>query len=324
MADRLQTSMNSVKQKKFPLFLLVDDCAFPRINGDTGELIPFSAYETLLRLAEAFDICIPLCFTMRYLDLEGRWSGSTPIPYAKQLVELVKNNPQHLLFCDHGLTHKLGNTNYEFFNPDTGEHLNEQEHRKLLKIIIQIWDDLDLDFPEIMVPPSNSWVPNLTDRIYAEAGCRYIVSISHSKNQLLSRDLFSPGGIKKVFTPKFKWPDHSPHLTLLPRRSWLLSCNRINPSGWLLQQMMRSLAQPCSGPFAALYNRTSLPLPVHSYMTHIGNFVGDHAFDFWYKLFHWADAHPSISLARSFDDARLLYDDLAPKKEVLFDHDHLD
>jgi hypothetical protein len=315
MAERIQTSENSAKQKQFPFFLLVDDCAFPRIDGETGEEIPFSAYETLLRLAESFDICIPLCFTMRYLDLEGRWSGSTPIPYAKRLVELVKKNPQHLMFCDHGLTHKLGTSNYEFFNPVTGEALNEQEHRMRLTIIRQIWDDLDLAFPEIMVPPSNSWVPELTDRLYAEAGCRYIVSIPHSKNRLLSRHLLSPGGIKKVFTPQFKWPDHSPHLTLLSRRSWWLSCDRINPSGWLLQQIMRSLTQPCSGPFAALYNRTFSPFPVHSYMTHIGNFVGASAYDFWYKLFQWADAHQSIALARNFDEARLLYDSLTPKKE---------
>jgi hypothetical protein len=304
------------RQNKFSFFLLVDDCAFPKVNGDTGDDIPLLAYETLLRLAQTFELCIPLCFTMGYLDLAGRWPESTPLSYAKQLVDLVKKNPQHLMFCDHGLTHKFKATTYEFFNPATGETMLGDEQQKRVATITQIWSDLDLPFPDIMVPPAHGWAPGITDRLYAEAGCRYIVSLPHTKNPLRIKELLSSAGIKKSFAPGYQWPEQSQYLTLLPRSSIWLRHDHLNPSGWILQKMVRSLIQPCSGPFAALYNRGYNPYPVHSYMTHIGNFVGSDAFAFWSKILKWVKTHPAITLARNFDEALQLYDKVATKKAV--------
>ena len=72
-------------------FLVVDDGGFQHSWPDNrGELIDFSAYENIVRLAQSFNIQIVLSCTTRYLDIDRVSTNPSPHKDSKRLIKLIE------------------------------------------------------------------------------------------------------------------------------------------------------------------------------------------------------------------------------------------
>ncbi len=245
-----------------------------------GETITFDVYTNILKLAKEFKIRIPICFTMCYLDVNNISGCAQPLGYVSQLVDLIKNNEEYIEIGYHGLTHHYQQHVSEFYMMDTHKPVPEAIQREHIYKSSLIFGDLGLDFPKLFVPPYHGWELGVTDRILAEYGVRYLVSKFYFRYKGMT----------------YKWGD-SQYLTLLPREDmgiWsydvYLPIEKLKTvKRWILPRSMLNNLR---------FSQKLSQRPVHSYMTHIGNFMNQ-SYQFWEAFFHYVQQNAQYELARS-------------------------
>ena len=68
--------------KKYPFFIAIDDGGFESVRyGNKENRIDMETYITILKIAKQFNIKIPICFTMKYLDKENISGYGEPLGY---------------------------------------------------------------------------------------------------------------------------------------------------------------------------------------------------------------------------------------------------
>jgi hypothetical protein len=282
---------------RYPFFLIVDDGGFDHVTlpYEKGK-IDIHTYENILKLAKQYEIRIPICFTVKYLDKDNISGVGMSLDYIDELIEFLKNNAKYIEIGYHGLTHEYRNHVGEFFCLDSNMPVSENEQRDHIEKSKNIFDYWGMKFPELFVPPYHAWEEGVTDRILAEYGSKYLVSYKKLK--------FS--------NYRYSW-NGSQYLTFLPRTSIGLSgedcelnCNitrkiRFFPNKSIVD-FTKSHIIP-RGIFSRLRIEHSLiDQPVHSYMTHIGNF-SDQALEVWNNIFDYVVNNKRLSLCKSNDDA---------------------
>jgi hypothetical protein len=136
-----------------------------------------------------------------------------------------------------------------------------------------IFKDLQLDFPKLFVPPEHAWELGITDRILAEYGVRYLISHPHLTYE----------------GQTYKW-GNSPYLTFLPREDLGIWSHNTYLSIDKLEVVKRWIL-PRSTINNFLFSRKLFNRPVHSYMTHIGNFMNG-SYEFWKAFFRYVARNP--------------------------------
>ena len=268
-----------------PVFITVDDCGFPRVYPDdlsTPE-VGLETYESLLTLAKQHHTRIVLAFTTRYLDRNNASPCARPLPYLGKLMNLLKQNRQHLEIADHGWIHSHDNHIGEFYLVDerrpVSRHLQEQSVRRSASIY-RSWG---LEFPRVFVPPFGAFVPGVLDEILSQHGVEYLISTSPGqRDRLVPASANGDAGGDLALKGGIFW---------LPR-SWLgvLAINTdLNRA--LFTSMRRELLT---------VNRNGGATPCR--MTHIGNFL-PHNRQRWQQVFEYASKKPFLYLPRDIDQA---------------------
>ncbi len=247
------------------MFIIIDDGGHPCTS--TGEVITFDAYENVLRLAKEFKLRVPICFTMRYLDINNVSGCGQLLSYARELIDLLRANEEYIEIGYHGLTHGIDSHDGEFYLLDIHMPVPEEIQREHIHKSCLIYKDLGWDFPELFVPPKHAWELGTTDKILANYGVEYL--ISHRK--------------MKYKGHTYKW-GNSQYLTFLPRGDlgiWdydtHLSIDKLEAvKRWILPRSVMNIPL-----LPKIFSK-----PVHSYMTHIGNFMNP-SYEFWREFFQY-------------------------------------
>lgn len=270
--------------RTYPVFIIVDDGGFPYVDVENlGEEITLDAYTNVLGLAKEFKIRIPICFTMQYLDINNISGYGQPISYANELIDLLRDNQECIEIGYHGLTHDIENHVGEFLCIDTDTPVPEEIQREHIYKSYLIYKDLGLNFPKLFVPPYHAWELGTTDKILAEYGVQYLVSCRRLK----------------YAGHTYKWGE-SQYLTFLPRESMGIVGRETSLSMDKLETVKRYLL-PRSMVDNLLIGRRPVRKPVHSYMTHIGNFMG-RSYEFWRGFFQYVEQNPKYQLLKSSED----------------------
>jgi hypothetical protein len=285
----------------FPFFLIIDDGGFEyAIDEQADTKVGISTYENILRLAKNYSIRIPICFTMKHLDKENISGMGLPLEYSDELIEFLKENKAYVEIGFHGLTHEYNGHCGEFFRMDDGETVPEEIQRKHIQESEAIFASHGLSFPKIFVPPYHGWQRGVTDRLIAVAGGKYIVSIDRMR----------------FMGKSYHWAG-SAHLTFLPRASMGISGSdldlrledrkriKLYPEKSRLD-FVRDHLKPQRLAARIRISRSLYNRPVHSYMTHIGNFCSS-SMDFWFRLFDTVAADSRMCLCRSNEEAVKYY-----------------
>ncbi|PTL34900.1 hypothetical protein CLG94_12440 [Candidatus Methylomirabilis limnetica] len=236
-------------------------------------------YCNVLSLAKQYKMRIPLCFTMKYLDVNHIAPESSPLPYAEELIALLKENTECIEFGYHGLTHEYKNKPIEFFDTYTNSNVPYNIQRFHIQTSFQIIESLFLSKPEVFVPPGHAWQLGVTDKILSEYGIKYLISVSELKFNERS----------------YRWMD-SQFLSFLPRTSVMEIYHAdINLDKGVMRRrsdgrlvlINADSAKKAIYPRSLYYNlrhrRKFMSPPIHSYMTHIGNF-SNQAMGFWREV----------------------------------------
>lgn len=262
----------------------MDDGGFSYVDPDNpSEEITFDAYKNILELAREFEIRIPICFTMRYLDINNVSGCGQPVSYAMELIDLLGKNREYIEIGYHGLIHDNENHVGEFYLLDVHTPVSEEIQRDHVYKSSLIFKDLGWPFPKLFVPPTHAWELGTTDKILAEYGVRYLVSHPRLKYR----------------NHTYKWYN-SQYLTFLPREDmgiWsydtLLQRHELEDvKKWILPRNMINNV--------LLFRRLSNKR-VHSYMTHIANFKG-RSYEFWKAFFQYIKQNPQYDLVKSNED----------------------
>jgi hypothetical protein len=270
------------KSFKYPFFIIIDDCGFPYVNlDDSNERIPFSVYENILNIAKEFDIRIPLCFTVQFLDINNVSGYGQPLDYAEKLIKFLKENQEYIEIGYHGLTHSLRGHRGEFYLLDIDEYVPEKVQREHIEKSDLIFQDLGFDFPKLFVPPFHAWELGVTDRILCEFGAKYIVSLENLND-------------------KYKLQS-SRYLMFLPRIFIGIHSNDTIIDEVMLEKAKR-LIIPTNLIFNIIYHGKVFNSPVHSYATHIGNFMNGN-FKVWRELFNYVAKRSELRICRNNIDA---------------------
>jgi len=242
-----------MKSKKFPFFISVDDGGFPFVQDDISEQktpIPFTCYETLVKIAKEFNLRIPVAFTMKYLDINVVSGLGKPLSYAKKLIKFLKENKEYIEIAYHGLTHNWKGGPEEF-----SEKIPEKAQKEHVEKSEKIFDSLSWTFPEIFIPPYHRWEPGVTDKILKDFGTKYIVTSPPRKSAFLK---VFPRGLLGIFSDDLN-----------------LSEDDID--------RVRNFITPTSFFYNLRYHHRLMNKPFHSYITHLGNFTPSSSC-FWEQL----------------------------------------
>ncbi|HCE44132.1 MAG TPA: hypothetical protein DET40_11335 [Lentisphaeria bacterium] len=272
--------------KKYPFFIIIDDGAFPDA-GKQGKRRPvgMDTYESILKLAKEFRMRIPICLTMKFLDRKNLSGCGESIGYANDLVEFLKDNEEHIEIGYHGLVHSHEGHIGEFFCLDSNTTVSEEIQRERIVKSAEIFKDWGLAFPSLFVPPFHAWERGVTDRLASEFGVKYLVSFKriHYDDHLYS------------------WDD-SEYLDFVEREELGIYNSDIEIREVSIETVSKHMI-----PRTLLNNirlRRTLCNPIiHSYMTHIGNFLPGN-YGFWRNVFMMAINNPRIEIAK--DNARAL------------------
>lgn len=278
-------------KKKISFFIIVDDGGFPYVDPCKKDIpINFAFYENVLKLAKKLDIKIPICFTLKYLDIHHISQYSEPLEYATDLIAFIKENKTHIEFGYHGLTHFYKETPIEFFDIYRNEKIPYNTQSLHIKKSFQIIQDLELPNPVIFVPPGHAWESGVTDRLLAQYGVKFIVSVPSL--QFMGR-IYSMG--------------YSKYLIYLPRAGMGILHSDIDIDSGIIKKT--KLGTIIVGSkwiekfikyrrlFYTLLFRKGF-LRVHSYMTHIGNF-SDKSMNFWCEVFDYIRRDKQFHFCRS-------------------------
>jgi hypothetical protein len=274
------------RRKVYPVLIIVDDGGLSYVDPDNSSPeVTFDAYVNIVRLAKEFKIRIPVCFTMQYLDIHNVSGYGRPVSYAKELINLLCDNQAYIEVGYHGLTHDFVKNHVgEFYLLDIHSTVPEEVQQEHIYKSRLIYKDLGWDFPKLFVPPAHAWEMGITDKILAQYGVKYLVSVQNLKYAGYT----------------YKWAK-SQYLTFLPREGlgvWSFHT--------YLPPSMVETVKSCLLPRSTINNlRVSGRLfsrPVHSYMTHIGNFMNGN-YEFWQRFFQYVEQSPQYELARNNEDA---------------------
>jgi hypothetical protein len=295
----------ALEQNKF-FFLVVDDGGFQHLwPNKQGETVDFSAYENLLRLANAFDIQIGLACTTRFLDVHR--ISNRPAPHADSLrvINLLERNSDRLLVADHGYDHQFGSRYCEFHDYHTGRKRPLSEQEEHLEQSIKIYQSLGWPVPHMFVPPAHGWEPGITDQLYANHGFHFLSSVLWIKNSLPKPHNFIRPKREQIFSPLISYPDHSNYLKILPRLGLGIpsQATDIDPLRWY--RAYHSVL-PTNTAHAYLWHRRQTTQP-HNYMAHIGNFAFEENYRAWHRLLERI-SETKAYLATSFNESIILWD----------------
>jgi len=287
--------------RKYPFFCIIDDGGFDYVLAKEKKgKINMDTYYNILKLAKDFDIKIPICFTMKYLDKENISGLGTPLDYLDELIGFLKQNSRYIEIGYHGLTHEDNGHIGEFYHLEENKPVPERIQKEHLEKSQKIFDYWGLRFPELFVPPYHAWGEGVTDKILSEYGVKYLVS----------EKKFRFSGYK------YQWSE-SPYLEFLPRSSLGLSGSDYNLNSQTTRKI-RFFPKKTLFDFAKCHiipqnllirlriHKSLFNQPVHSYMTHIGNFAGK-ALDFWYRIFDFVINNKYLHLCKSNKEAVILY-----------------
>jgi hypothetical protein len=291
----------SFERKQWPFFIVVDDAGFPYVNPRSeSSNITIDFYANILSIAKEYQIRIPLCFTLKYLDLHGVVQGSSPLPYARELISLLEENAKFVECGYHGLTHEYDEKPIEFFDIYTNSPVPYENQRSHILSSFQIIESINLALPEIFVPPGHAWQPGVTDKLLSQYGVKYIISTPTLWfNQRL-----------------YRW-ETSPFLRFLPRTSMGISHDDLDLDRGIRKttrlgsvvvngEWVKKTICPRSLYCNLRYERRLLSTPVHSYMTHIGNFSSE-AMGFWRQIFDSVLERDDMHLCRTNAEAESYY-----------------
>ncbi len=277
---------------KYPFFIVIDDGGFP-FAGLEDEIIPIrmEVYATILRLAKDFGMRIPVCFTMKFLDRENVSGLGAALPYLDELLGFLKENGEHIEMGYHGLKHNYEGCSGEFYCLGRGTAVPEEIQRERIRTSAEIFRSLGMPFPELFVPPCHAWENGVTDRILSEYGTKYLVSFGQLDYQ--GRRFIWKDSRSLEFLHREEIGVYSRHIAI-PPQAFETACRLIVPRTLLTNIKFR--------------RRLTNPL-VHSYMTHIGNFMPRN-YDFWARLFEWARKQPALEFCKDNRTAAELYNQL--------------
>ncbi|MCZ6702960.1 MAG: DUF2334 domain-containing protein [Ignavibacteria bacterium] len=191
--------INSVGFSNSDHVLVIDDGGMIYSNPDnSGFRINFKAYERILSLAKSNEIKIPIACTAIFFDTDNSFSNKLINPDAEKILRLFEENPDHLQFWNHGLTHTYDSEYTEFFSYNTGiiEERIQDEHLKLSQ---QIFEKLGF-YPKTFVPPGHAWQQDVTDALAKKYSIQNIVIREFEKKELKSWIKTPFGPYKKRWT----------------------------------------------------------------------------------------------------------------------------
>lgn len=286
-------------------FLVVDDGGFYQTWPDGyGELIDFSAYTNLVRLAENFQIQIVLACTTQFLDIQGVSESPRPHKDTFQLITLLENHSDCITIADHGYDHKFGNSYCEYYDYKDSRRRPVVEQERHIDQCMAIYKSLGWPAPQLFVAPAHGWEPGVTDRLLAERGFRYLTSFLWFKNTITKSTDILGLGWKQFFAPQMEYPQTSPYLKILPRLGTGISSKStyVQPLEWL--RAYHSVV-PTGFIQSMLLHRRIVDQP-HNYAAHIANFVGDTNYRHWCELLEHI-ATNKASLAKTFAESIQLW-----------------
>jgi len=271
--------------KTYPFFLVVDDGGFPyAVESEKPRPVGMDNYGAILRIAKRFALRIPICFTMKYLDKRNVSGLGAPIDYLDDLIALLKENQGHIEIGYHGLTHEYDNHVGEFYCLDTEEAVPLEIQKEHIEKSALIFSELGLTFPQVFVPPYHAWEWGVTDRLVSGFGVKYLISFAR----------------KRYGNRRYQWRP-SRWLRFLPREEMAIYSYHT-----VLNSAHIALAKKLLLPRTAVNNlrlrRTLLNVPVHSYMSHIGNFFPEN-YDMWVELLDWIKGQAKIKLCANNETA---------------------
>ena len=290
-----------MSEHKNNVFFLVIDDGGHRFLPDNKTEIPFSAYLSILRLAQEFEIKIPIGVTMKYLDINNVSGASSPISYSEKLINLIKSNKNYFELADHGFSHRLNGTGSEYFDPRKSIRVSKKEHEEKICKNLLIYKDLGFSFPEIFIPPSNFWEEGVTDRLYSKYGAKYLIGCRHCWHDINQSKV---NFIINYLSPIYSWKD-SDYLLFLPRIGCGLGGDDVELGCRLFKKIKRRIFPNVL--FDASKNRIFFKSSYHSYMAHIGNFMGSSSFDWWFKVFKMCKEDRRVYFAKDNVDAVMFY-----------------
>lgn len=265
--------------REYPFFIIVDDGGFDAVSlGEHSQKIALETYETILGVAKAFSMRIPVCFTLKYLDRKNiSRSNVPPLDYLDGLLSLLKENRDHIEVGYHGLTHEYNGHVGEFYCLDTHEPVPREIQRAHLEMSAEIFAELGLDFPELFVPPYHAWEWGVTDQLVAQFGVKYLVS-------------FPKLGYGKHL---YRWRDSEWVRFLHRDHMGIFSYNTLLDGSHL--KIAHELILPRSFSNNFRFRRRLFNPKLHSYMSHIGNFLPIND-EFWKSLLTLVKRRPRIRI----------------------------
>lgn len=259
------------------IVLVVDDAGLPYENPDkTGYRIPFAAYERLVKLAQTYNVKIPVSVTAGFIDINNISGHDLAEPDVQRLINFFKKNRQHLPVWSHGLTHQFENAYTEFGLYDKRKSVPADIQKSRLESSRMVFRDVGLKAPKVFVPPGHCWEPGVTDRLARETGFESIAIREFEKTP-----------VKTWITKpcrRFKgtWSD-STHLKTLYRLGLGLVHNKRKlTSGdyWKTRQYVlgtRNITR------VFVHRKTKIK-PPHHFFAHIHNFSMSECHYYWRKV----------------------------------------
>lgn len=291
---------------RYPFLIVVDDGGFDNAGEECGPSpITLDHYQRIATLGRRYEVRIPVCFTLKFLDRQGRSKMARPLSYLDDLLDLLRESADAIEVGYHGLVHEHADGGEEFFEISRNRPVPEPVQRSHLELSREILGDCGLAFPEVFVPPYNAWEANVTDRLAAEFGSRYLIAYASMR----------------YAGHRYRWTG-SRHLDFLPRTSLGLNgCDvdvherltrrlRLVPGRLSIVDFMRRHVVPQPLVWRVRLGRSLRIKPVHSYMTHVGNF-SDTALDCWYRLFDDVVTRDDVHLCATTAEATRMYRALA-------------
>jgi hypothetical protein len=252
-------------------------------------------YATILKLAKEFGMRIPVCFTMKFLDKDNISGLGAALPYLDELLFFLKENSSNIEVAYHGLRHHYEGCTGEFFCLDSGSVVPEDVQRERIRTSADIFKSLGMPFPELFVPPCHGWESGVTDKILSEYGVKYLVSF----------EILNYGG------KKFRWVD-SKFVKFLHREEIGIYSRHVRISQEAFETACR-LIVPRTLLTNLKFRRRFTNPAIHSYMTHIGNFMPSN-YDFWARIFEWTRNNPALAICKDNKEAVELYARLKGKR----------
>ncbi|HRV05073.1 MAG TPA: DUF2334 domain-containing protein [Candidatus Ratteibacteria bacterium] len=246
-------------------------------------------YYNILKIAKDFNIKIPICFTMKYLDKEDISGIGTPLEHIDELIDFLNKNSQYIEIDYHGLTHEYEGHSGDLYCLDINKPVPEENQREHIEKSKEIFEYWGLKFPELFVSPYHVWQEGVTDKILSEFGVKYLVSYKTLKY--------------KGF--KYRWYK-SNHLEFLPRVGLGINSNDYNLDGNMTRKIkffpekdivdfVKYQIRPQSIFIRLRMQKSLFNFSVHGYMIHIGNFTPSF-YNFWEELLNWVKENKQLHL----------------------------